>query len=248
MAADRRAAQRRVRDRRGRRRWRRTTCTSVALAAGSPRLLRSPTRTMSALEEAGCSVLLDDRDERPGEKFADADLIGCPIRLTVGKKTLEDGAGRPARPRGPGRGTSSGRRNFRSCGRIPRWLVSDGSAKSPSARRSRRSWPSAGRLTAGSPQRTGLSAGYLNHLVHGNRPVPSNERDRDPRQGASRRTGALPRVPDPRHHRPARAHAGTRRPPLQTVERLARAGEEPELEQAANGGQAGARDDLLLHL
>ena len=41
--------------------------------------------------EAGRSVLLDDRDERPGEKFADADLIGCPIRLTVGKKTLDDG-------------------------------------------------------------------------------------------------------------------------------------------------------------
>ena len=37
-------------------------------------------------------MLLDDRDQRPGEKFADADLIGCPIRVTVGKKTLEDGA------------------------------------------------------------------------------------------------------------------------------------------------------------
>ncbi len=29
---------------------------------------------------------------RPGEKFADADLLGCPVRITVGKKTLEDGA------------------------------------------------------------------------------------------------------------------------------------------------------------
>ena len=37
-------------------------------------------------------VLLDDRELRAGEKFADADLIGCPIRVTVGKKTLEDGA------------------------------------------------------------------------------------------------------------------------------------------------------------
>jgi prolyl-tRNA synthetase len=45
-----------------------------------------------ALEETGRSVLLDDRDLRAGEKFADADLIGCPIRITVGKKTLEDGA------------------------------------------------------------------------------------------------------------------------------------------------------------
>jgi prolyl-tRNA synthetase len=44
-----------------------------------------------ALEHGGRSVLLDDRDQRPGEKFADADLIGCPMRVTVGKKTLEDG-------------------------------------------------------------------------------------------------------------------------------------------------------------
>jgi len=45
-----------------------------------------------ALHEAGLEVLLDDRDQRPGEKFADADLIGIPIRITAGKKSLEDGA------------------------------------------------------------------------------------------------------------------------------------------------------------
>jgi prolyl-tRNA synthetase len=44
------------------------------------------------LDEAGDEVLLDDRDQRAGEKFADADLIGLPVRVTVGKKTLEDGA------------------------------------------------------------------------------------------------------------------------------------------------------------
>jgi prolyl-tRNA synthetase len=44
------------------------------------------------LSEAGLDVLLDDRDQRPGEKFADADLIGIPIRITAGKKSLEDGA------------------------------------------------------------------------------------------------------------------------------------------------------------
>jgi prolyl-tRNA synthetase len=44
-----------------------------------------------ALDEAGADVLLDDRDARAGEKFADADLIGIPLRVTVGKKTLEDG-------------------------------------------------------------------------------------------------------------------------------------------------------------
>jgi len=45
----------------------------------------------AALDEAGLDVLLDDRDLRPGEKFADADLIGIPIRVTAGKKSLEDG-------------------------------------------------------------------------------------------------------------------------------------------------------------
>lgn len=49
-------------------------------------------RAQVLLEEAGHSVLLDDRDLRAGEKFADADLIGLPVRVTVGKKTLEDGA------------------------------------------------------------------------------------------------------------------------------------------------------------
>src|SRR4051794_4129647 len=46
----------------------------------------------AALDAAGVDVLLDDRDRRPGEKFADADLIGIPIRVTAGKKSLEDGA------------------------------------------------------------------------------------------------------------------------------------------------------------
>jgi prolyl-tRNA synthetase len=49
-------------------------------------------RAAAALEARGQVVLLDDRDQRPGEKFADADLIGCPVRVTAGKKSLEDGA------------------------------------------------------------------------------------------------------------------------------------------------------------
>jgi prolyl-tRNA synthetase len=44
-----------------------------------------------AYSAAGYEVLLDDRAARPGEKFADADLIGCPVRVTAGKKSLEDG-------------------------------------------------------------------------------------------------------------------------------------------------------------
>ncbi len=40
------------------------------------------------LQELGLSVLYDDRDAGPGEKFADAELLGCPLRLTVGKRSL----------------------------------------------------------------------------------------------------------------------------------------------------------------
>ena len=44
-----------------------------------------------ALLEAGIDVLLDDRDERPGVKFKDADLVGIPFRVTVGPKGLDNG-------------------------------------------------------------------------------------------------------------------------------------------------------------
>ena len=43
------------------------------------------------LQAAGISTLFDDRDERPGVKFADADLIGIPNRITVGERGLKDG-------------------------------------------------------------------------------------------------------------------------------------------------------------
>jgi prolyl-tRNA synthetase len=43
------------------------------------------------LQAAGVSVLFDDRDERAGVKFNDADLIGCPLRITVGEKALQNG-------------------------------------------------------------------------------------------------------------------------------------------------------------
>ena len=56
-----------------------------------PELIEQAARLDKRLEESGAAVLLDDRELRPGEKFADADLIGCPVRVTVGKKTLEDG-------------------------------------------------------------------------------------------------------------------------------------------------------------
>ena len=41
------------------------------------------------LKEAGCEVLIDDRNERPGVKFKDADLLGIPLRITVGRRAAE---------------------------------------------------------------------------------------------------------------------------------------------------------------
>ena len=60
----------------------------VVALPGAEAIAGQAAETLSA---AGLDVLLDDRDARAGEKFADADLIGCPIRVTAGRKSLEDG-------------------------------------------------------------------------------------------------------------------------------------------------------------
>jgi prolyl-tRNA synthetase len=72
--------------------WPRTVAPYDAHIVVLPGLEERGEEVAAALSEAGYDVLLDDRDERAGEKFADADLIGCPMRVTVGRKTLEDGA------------------------------------------------------------------------------------------------------------------------------------------------------------
>jgi prolyl-tRNA synthetase len=45
----------------------------------------------ATLRDGGVEVLYDDRDLGPGEKFADAELLGCPLRMTVGRRSLESG-------------------------------------------------------------------------------------------------------------------------------------------------------------
>src|SRR5215218_1373913 len=72
--------------------WPATIAPYEAHVVVLPGLEEQGDRVAVELEAEGLEVLLDDRDQRAGEKFADADLIGCPVRLTVGKKTLEDGA------------------------------------------------------------------------------------------------------------------------------------------------------------
>jgi prolyl-tRNA synthetase len=64
----------------------------LSLDAGGAEIAARAQQTAEALEAEGFTVLLDDRDQRPGEKFADADLFGCPVRITVGRKTLDDDA------------------------------------------------------------------------------------------------------------------------------------------------------------
>jgi prolyl-tRNA synthetase len=48
-------------------------------------------RVYEELREAGLDALYDDRTSSAGEKFADAELVGCPLRLTVGKRSVEAG-------------------------------------------------------------------------------------------------------------------------------------------------------------
>jgi prolyl-tRNA synthetase len=67
--------------------------------AGTPERELAET-VYAALQAAGLDVLYDDRELGPGQKFADADLLGCPLRLTVGRRSLESGLVEVVRRRG----------------------------------------------------------------------------------------------------------------------------------------------------
>jgi prolyl-tRNA synthetase len=72
--------------------WPKSIAPYDAYVVALPGVEEQAAEAARVLDQAGADVLLDDRDQRAGEKFADADLIGCPLRMTVGKKTAEDGA------------------------------------------------------------------------------------------------------------------------------------------------------------
>src|SRR2546428_6975300 len=59
--------------------------------ADKGKILEAAVALESEFEKAGIGVLLDDRDERPGVKFNDADLIGCPYQVVIGEKNLSQG-------------------------------------------------------------------------------------------------------------------------------------------------------------
>ena len=100
----------------------------VALGKPGSPSARPPSASTRRSATGGLETLYDDRDPGPGEKFADAELLGCPLRLTVGRRTLESGEievqVRRGREQAPGcrstasrRGGSSGR--WTSCAQAP---------------------------------------------------------------------------------------------------------------------------------
>ena len=65
---------------------------AIVLTLGKePELARAAEQVAASLEKAGMEVLFDDRDERAGVKFKDADLVGIPLRISVGKRGMAEG-------------------------------------------------------------------------------------------------------------------------------------------------------------
>ena len=63
----------------------------VSLAKAGEEEREAAERLYAELRESGAEVIYDDRDAGPGEKLTDAELLGCPLRLVVGRKGLADG-------------------------------------------------------------------------------------------------------------------------------------------------------------
>ena len=102
---------------------------TVLTLGKEPELVAAADEVVAALAKAGVEVLYDDRDERAGVKFKDADLLGIPLRLAVGKKGLAEGKvewkrrrleGRHAGParRGGGEGRRGGPRGDAAVGEV----------------------------------------------------------------------------------------------------------------------------------
>jgi prolyl-tRNA synthetase len=63
----------------------------IPVNVGDATLRETAEKIVAELEAQGIDTLLDDRDERPGVKFKDADLIGIPARVTIGPRALKNG-------------------------------------------------------------------------------------------------------------------------------------------------------------
>jgi len=64
---------------------------AVLVLDNDPSLMATGESLVAQLDAAGLEAVIDDRDERPGVKFKDADLIGYPLRIVVGKRTASEG-------------------------------------------------------------------------------------------------------------------------------------------------------------
>ena len=63
----------------------------VGLGKAGDETMETAEKLYEKLSAAGLDVLFDDRDAGPGEKLTDAELIGCPVRVVVGKRALAEG-------------------------------------------------------------------------------------------------------------------------------------------------------------
>ena len=63
----------------------------IPLAVNNPEIMALADKFAQALTDAGADVILDDRDQRPGVKFKDADLVGFPLRVVIGEKGVAAG-------------------------------------------------------------------------------------------------------------------------------------------------------------
>ncbi|MDQ7093372.1 proline--tRNA ligase [Desulfosporosinus sp. PR] len=66
-------------------------CILVPISTKDAQVVETAERLYQELQNLGVEVILDDRDERAGVKFKDADLVGYPLRITIGSKTLANG-------------------------------------------------------------------------------------------------------------------------------------------------------------
>ena len=184
----------------------------VALQADDPKLVAACDGIYDELEAAGIEVLYDDRDERPGVKFKDADLIGIPYRIAVGKKGLAEGVVEVKLRRGAGGAQGQDRRDRGAGGRRSRKERSDGDTtrkiRRPTA--SRRATASSSRSTC--PTSGGwpsCSTAWRAAVVLQGRPRAVRRRGRARRRaGAEAQRADLPRPQAARHPRDRRARRG----------------------------------------
>ena len=64
----------------------------VSIGRGGDEAAAAASKLYEELRESGVEVVLDDREAGPGEKLTDAELLGCPLRVAVGRRALAEGA------------------------------------------------------------------------------------------------------------------------------------------------------------